>query len=103
MSHRITVIGASELMNEESSEFQILSPEETASEFCDEVRDLGDGVKAFVQKCYRCERNVIAINHLPSMYMVNVCYGDGQIFRSIEVCPDCVYTILKPENPETGD
>lgn len=75
--------------------FSVQDEAETMREFCDRYEELGDGMCAYITTCQHCDRDVIAINHLPTMFMLNVCYPDGLIFSSVEVCPECVFDILK--------
>lgn len=100
-SHKITVRGAIEMQKStdapENDGFEIKSEKETLAEFSDECLELGDGITAYVDYCRKCGMKIVSINSLPLMFMLNVCWPDGNIFGSIEVCSNCVYDILKPK------
>lgn len=101
--HKTIAIGAIEMQKStdelENDGFEIKSEKETMAEFSDECLELGEGITAYVDYCRKCGMRIVSINSLPLMFMLNVCWPDGKIFGSIEVCSNCVYDILKPKNP----
>jgi hypothetical protein len=91
MNRKTTVIGATAMQDDGFTE---LTAEETMSEFADKSEVIADGVTAFTLVCGYCDSDVIAINQLPQMFMLNICYGNGEIFSSLEVCSNCVFDIF---------
>jgi hypothetical protein len=105
-NRKITVIGANKMLQDESPNnpeydfnrsddgFEVQSLEDTMQEFADKSEVLADGVIAYTLTCQHCDSDIVAINQLPQLFMLNVCYGSGEIFSSQEVCANCVFDIL---------